>query len=183
MNAVWLLAQGNSDGQIQQIARTFGVDWPHLVAQIISFAIVCLILHRFAYKPVLKMLEERRQQIEQGLSDRERIKTELARTEAQRHEVILQADAQANQLIEEARQAAARVTQLETQKTIAATERMMARAREAAALERDRMLLEVKGDIGRLVIQTTASITGKILTSEDQDRMAEETIKRLATAA
>ena len=33
------------------------------IAQVISFSIVCFLLHRFAYKPVLKMLEERRQQI------------------------------------------------------------------------------------------------------------------------
>lgn len=183
MNAVLLLAEANTGGQIQQIASTFGVDWPHLMAQIISFSIVCLVLHRFAYKPVLKMLDERRRQIEQGLADQEKIKAELARTESQRHEIILQANAQANKLIEEARTAAARVTQLETQKAIAAAEQLMARSREAAALERDRMLVELKRDIGQLVIQTTASITGKILSNEDQNRMAEETIKGLATAA
>jgi len=38
------------------IARTFGADWPHLVAQMVSFSIVCAVLYRFAYAPVLKML-------------------------------------------------------------------------------------------------------------------------------
>ena len=65
MYAVILLLEPESGGQIQQIANTFGVDWPHLMAQIISFSIVCILLHRFAYKPVLKMLEQRRQQIAQ----------------------------------------------------------------------------------------------------------------------
>src|SRR5512136_744275 len=107
MNAPILLAEGGG-GQVEQIARTFGVDWPHLVAQIISFAIVCLVLQRFAYKPILKMLEERRQQIAQGLADTEKIKVELARTEAQRQEVMMQANARATKLIEEAHAAAAR---------------------------------------------------------------------------
>ena len=69
MNAMAFLVQAGSGGQIQQIASTFGVDWRHLVAQIISFSIVCILLQRYAYRPVLKILEERRQKIAQGLAD------------------------------------------------------------------------------------------------------------------
>src|SRR5207249_10900805 len=104
--------------QAQLVAATFGVDWPHLLAQIVSFGIVCVILYRFAYRPVLTMLEVRRQQIALGLANAEQIKAELARTEAQRQDVMVQANAQANILIEEARAAAARVREQQTQKGI-----------------------------------------------------------------
>jgi len=180
MSAKVLLAAASSDGQIQQIARTFGVDWSHLIAQIISFCIVCLLLYRFAYRPVLKMLEERRQQIAQGLANTEQIRAELARTEAQRQEVMDQANAQATKLIEEARVAAARVQEQETQKAIAAAEQIIVKAREAAAQDQARMLAELKREVGRLVVQTTATVTGKILTAEDQRRLSEETTKQLA---
>src|SRR4029453_7669922 len=103
----------------------------HLAAQIISFGIVCALLYRFAYRRVLAMLEERRQQIAQGLANAEQIKAELARTEAQRQEVIGEANAQAARLFEEARAAAARVQKEETQKAIAAAGQVVARAREA----------------------------------------------------
>ena len=63
MSILVLLATVGSGGKVQEIATTFGVDWSHLVAQIISFTIVCALLHRFAYKRILNMLEERRQQI------------------------------------------------------------------------------------------------------------------------
>jgi F-type H+-transporting ATPase subunit b len=183
MNALVLMATVESGGRVQEIATTFGVDWPHLVAQIISFCIVCLLLHRFAYKPVLKMLEQRRQQIAQGLADTQTIKAELAQTETQRHEILLQANGQATKLIEEARAAATRVQERETQKAIAAAEQIIAKSREAAEQEHARMLAELKRDVGRLVVQTTATVTGKILTAEDQRRMAEETVKQLAAAA
>src|SRR5436853_7847485 len=114
MNALLLLAQSDASGQIERIARTFGVDWSHLVAQIVSFGIVCALLYRFAYRRVLAMLEERRQRIAEGLANAERIKAELARTEAQRREVIGQANSQAAQLVAEARAAAARVHGKET---------------------------------------------------------------------
>jgi len=182
MSVLALLVAEGGKGQVQQIAKTFGVDWPHLVAQIVSFCIVCLVLYRYAYRPVLRMLEERRQQIAQGLANTEKIKAELARTEAQRQEVLAQANAQANKLIEEARLAAARVQKQETQKAIAAAEQIIVKAREAAVQDQARRLAELKGEVGRLVVQTTAAVTGKILTAEDQRRLAEETSKRLAAA-
>jgi len=180
MNVLVLVAEADSGGQIQQIARTFGVDWPHLGAQIISFGIVCIVLYRFAYRPVLGMLEARRQQIAQGLADSEKIKAQLAQAEAQRHEIMMQANAQATKLIEEAHAAAGRVQEQETQKAIAAAEQIIIKAREAGEQDYARMLTELKRDVGRLVVQTTATVTGKILTPEDQRRLAEETAKRLA---
>jgi len=182
MNVLLLVTQAQvvDSGGPERIVTTFGVDWPHLLAQVVSFCIVCLILYRFAYRPVLKMLEVRRQQIALGQANAERIEAELARTEALRQEVMAQANAQANKFIEEARAAAARLRAQETQKAVAAGEQIMIKAREAAAQEHDRMLAELKREVGRLVVQATTMVTGKILTSEDQRRLAEETANQLA---
>src|SRR5271167_3888868 len=104
MNQFVLFAEaGGVTGVVNDIARTFGVDWPHLISQILSFGIVCTLLYFFAYKRVLAMLEERRQRIAEGLANAEKTKVELARTEAQRQEVLSQANQQATKLIEEAR--------------------------------------------------------------------------------
>ena len=175
-----LLAQAGGNGPVQEIARQFGVDWSHLIAQIISFGIVCALLYKFAYRRVLDMLDQRRQQIAESLANAEKIKAELARTEAARQEVLNQANTQANKLIEEARAAANRVREEETQKAIAAAEQIIAKAREAAAADHAKMLTELKREVGRLVVQTTATVTGKILTPEDQKRLAEETARQVA---
>jgi F-type H+-transporting ATPase subunit b len=168
-------------GIVGDTAKSFGVDWPHFIAQVISFSIVAFLLHRFAYKRVLDMLAERRQRIEEGLANAEKIKTELARVETQRQEALQQANAQATKLIEEARAAAAKVQEQETQKAIAAAEQLIAKAREAAAQDHAHMLAELKREVGRLVVQTTATVTGKILTPEDQKRIAEESAKSVAS--
>jgi len=179
MNAVVLLADAETGGQIEQIARTFGVDWPHLIAQMISFSIVCLLLYRFAYRPVLKILGDRRQLIAQVLADSEKIKAELSRTEAQRLEVLAEANVHAAHFIEEAKRVAARLKQRETRQAFAAAEQIIADARETAARDHARMLVELRQEVGRLVVQTTAAISGKILTSEDQQRLAAETARQL----
>jgi F-type H+-transporting ATPase subunit b len=180
MNQFILLVQTGGEGPVGQIARAFGVNKSHLISQIISFVIVCIFLYFLAYKRVLAMLEERRQRIAEGLANAEKIKAELARAEAQRLEIMSEANTQATRLIEEARQAAARVQEQETQKAIAAAEQIIAKAREAADRDHLRMLAELKREVGRLVVQTTAAVTGKILTAEDQRRLAEETARQVA---
>lgn len=179
MSVLVLVAMEDSGGQIQKIASDFGVDWPHLLAQIISFSIVCILLQRFAYKPVLKILDERRQKIAQAQEDAKKSAAELAQTEIQRREILRQADERAAKLIEEARAAAARVKEEETQKAIASAQQIIVKSHEAAAQDYARMLEELKREVARLVVTTTANVTGKILTPEDQRRLAEETASRL----
>ena len=166
--------------QIEQIAQTFGVDWTHLGAQAISFAIMCAVLYRYAYGPILTLLETRRQQIASGLANAAKIKAELERIEAERLVVLTKAGDEGRTLVEEARVAAARVGNEERRKATIEAGQIIARAREAAAVEHARMLAEVKHEVGRLVIQTAASVTGKILTADDHRRLAEETANRLA---
>jgi F-type H+-transporting ATPase subunit b len=180
MHLVALQTAAQSGGQIGEVARTFGVDWTHLLAQSVSFAIVCAVLYAFAYKPILRILEARRQQIAAGLANAEKIKAELARIAVERQDVLTKAGIEGKQLIEEARAAAARVKAEETQKAIAGAEQILVRAREATVRDRAQMLADLKREVGRLVVQTTASVTGKVLTPEDHRRLAEETARQLA---
>jgi F-type H+-transporting ATPase subunit b len=176
---VFALQEGG--GQLGEVARTFGVDWPHLLAQIVSFGIVCVALYLLAYKPILQMLEARRTQIAAGLANAAKIRSELARIESERIDILAKANAEGRQLIDEARAAAARVQADESRKATAAAEEILVKAREAAERDRALMMSELKREVGRLVIQTSAAVTGKILTADDQRRLSEETARQLAS--
>lgn len=178
MNSLALVAEAGG-GPVEQIARTFGVDWPQLIAQTISFCIVCALLYRFAYRPVLRILERRQKLIAQGLADAQQSKAELAQAEAQRHQLLVETNAQANQLIQEAHASAERVRERETQRAIAGAEEILAKARDAAQREHTRMLGQLKHELGELVVQTTARVTGKVLTPQDQQRIVEETTTQI----
>lgn len=160
--------------------ETLGLNGPILISQLISFSVVFFVLWRFAYKPIFSMLQARRDKIAEALANAEKIKADVARTEAERQKILADAGDRANKLIEEGREAAARVREQETQKAIAAAEQIVTKAREAAAQERMQMLAQLKREVGRLVVQTTTSVTGKILTQDDQRRLAQETEKQLA---
>ena len=182
MNSFVLFAA--AEGGVLDMARStgeqFGFNKSIFISQVISFLIVAFLLKKFAYGPILKVLLERRERIEEGLKNADKIKAELARTEASRLEILNTANTQANKLIEEARAAAARVQETETQKAIAAAEQIISKAREASEADRNRMVTELRKEIGQLVVKTTAAVTGKILTLEDQKRLAEETNKQIA---
>ena len=175
-----LILAAVTENPIQEISRTFGSNSHLFVAQCNSLLLVSALLYKFAYKRILQTLEKRRQAIAEGLANAEKIKAELARTEARHQEVMAEANARIGKMFEEARAAAARVQSEETKKAVASAEQIVTRAREAAAADYARMLVDLKREVGRLVVQTTATVTGKVLTSEDQKRLAEEARHQLA---
>ncbi|HEY6168105.1 MAG TPA: F0F1 ATP synthase subunit B [Verrucomicrobiae bacterium] len=175
-----LFAAGDLVDLAKSTGETFGFNTSLFISQIISFCIVAFLLHRFAYKPILQVLEERRQKIADGLANAEKIKQELANAQAKAQDILNQANTQGTKLIEEARQSAAKVLETETQKAIATAQDIITKARQANDAELARMKTELRREVGRLVVTTTAKVTGKILTDDDHTRLAAETTKQLA---
>src|SRR6202045_3938668 len=162
-----------------KVAEQFGVYWPNLIAQVILFAIVYWVLKRFALKPVIAMLEERRRRIEEGQLNAENIKKQLAAAQAKYGEILAKANAESQRLIEEVRASGDRLAEQKRQEAIAAAEQVTLKAQEAMALERDLLMAEIKRELGRLVVDTTTRVTGKVLTPEDHQRISEETARKV----
>ena len=106
-----ILAASSMGDMVRETGETFGFDVWIFLSQVISFVIVALVLRQFAYKPILAILEERRQRIAEGLLNAEKIKQQL--TEAERHyaDILAKANAQAQKMIDEARESAEHVTE------------------------------------------------------------------------
>jgi len=164
---------------IHQILSQFGVEWPKFIAQLILFIIVYLILSKFAFKPIIDMLEERRKKIEEGMLNADKIKQQLADAEKHYQEILSKANADAQKLIDEARTSSATLADRRQQQAIAEAEQIIAKAREATALEHDRILSELKREVGRLVVDTTVKVTGKVLTADDQKRLSEDAARQV----
>jgi len=176
----YFFAVAEAGNPIEQVAKQFHVTGQLLISQIILFVIVALALKKFAYGPLLKVLDERREKIAKSLADADQIKKDLANAQAKAQEILTQASQQANKAIEEARAAAAKVQEAETQKAIAMANDIVTKARQASEAELVRMKAELRKEVGRLVVATSAKVTGGILTAEQQGRLAEETNKQLA---
>ena len=160
--------------------KAFPLDPKLFFSQVLSFIIVAFLLVKFAYKPILAVLEQRRQQIAQAHLNAEKIKQQLAEAEQRHAEILAKANAEAQKMIEEARSSAAHLSERKQQEAIAAAEQIVVKAREASAIEHERTMTQLKRELGRLVVDTTAKVTGKVLTPDDQRRLQEEATRTLA---
>jgi len=181
MNLIIAASSGGISDILRDTAETFGWNWKLFLSQIISFCIVAYLLQRFAYKPILAVLEERRRKIEEGQLNAEKIKKELAEAEKRYQEIVTKGNTDAQRMIDEARESAAHLSERRQQEAVSAAEQIISKAREAAALEHDRTMQSLKRELGRLVVETTAKVTEKVLTPEDQRRLQEEAARQLAS--
>ncbi len=166
---------------MNEIFHTFGVEWPKFLAQLILFIIVYFVLKKFAFGPIIAMLEERRRRIEEAQVNAQKIKQQLDEAEKRHAEILAQANAEAQRMIDEARESASHVADRKLQEAILSAEQVVAKAQEAAALEYERSIAALKREVGRLVVEATAKVTGKVLTTEDQRRLQEEASRTLAS--
>lgn len=180
MNLIIAATSGGAADILRETADTFGWNWKLFLSQVISFCIVAFLLRRFAYKPILAVLEDRRRKIEEGQLNAEKIRKQLAEAEKRYQEIISKANADGQRMIDEARDSAAHLSERKQQEAVAAAEQIVSKAKEAAVHEHERQMQALKRELGHLVIETTAKVTGKVLTSEDQKRLQEEAARQVA---
>jgi F-type H+-transporting ATPase subunit b len=162
------------------ILKQFGVDWPHFIAQLILFLIVYFVLNKFAFGPLLKILDQRRKRIEEGQLNAEKIKKQLAEAELRYQEILRKANDDAQILLEESRKNNEAFSKSEMEKAVKESAAIVERTRHEITSERNLMVDQVKREMTGLIIKTTAKVAGKVLSPEDQKRLSEEAAKDLA---
>jgi F-type H+-transporting ATPase subunit b len=163
----------------EQIGLDTGFTWPQFLAQCVAVVILFVLLNQLAWKPIRKMLDERTKIIADSMANAEKIKKELADAETTRLAVITKANEKANLIISEAEKSAAAITEQRAKEATRQAEDILKNAHEAAVLDRNRLMAELKQQVGALVIQTTEKVAGKVLTPDDQARLNRETVTQL----
>src|SRR5436305_8906367 len=132
---------------MQELLNTFGVEWPKFLAQLILFIVVYFVLKKFAFGPIIAMLEERRKLIEEGQLNAQKIKQQLAEAEQRHAEILAKANAEAQRMIDQARESAGLVADRKMQEAVAAAEQTIAKAQEASSLEYERSMSALKREL------------------------------------
>ena len=162
------------------LIKQFGIQWPRIIAQVLIFALVYFVLNRYAFGPIVAMLEARRKRIADGEAKLEKIARDLAAAEENAKVIVGKADGEAARLIKEAGEGAASLAEKRRQEAIAEANTIIAKSREAAKLEQEQLLAQLKREFGRMVVDATTRVTGKVLTNEDQQRINSETAAQVA---
>jgi F-type H+-transporting ATPase subunit b len=163
-----------------QLAEQLGIDWAKFTAQTINFLIVLAILWRFAYRPVLTMLAERKRLIEEGLAGAEKGRQSLADAEEQRRKILRDAESRSEKMVAEARAAADIQGAKRLSEAHAQAETLVKKAQETMDRERALLEAEMRKELGRLVARTTEKVVGRVLTPQDEERLRKEAVAQVA---
>jgi F-type H+-transporting ATPase subunit b len=154
--------------------EALGINFGLLIVQIIAFAIVFLTLNAWVYKPMLDMMESRKQKIAQGLEDARVASEARANAEKEAAKVLAEAQAEAGRVVREATERAASAGK----DVKAAAEAEAVKAREAAMveaeLERNRILGDLRGQVAALAIAAANKLVGETLDEKKQRALIDE---------
>jgi F-type H+-transporting ATPase subunit b len=165
-----------------ELIDKLGIDWKLLIAQVINFGILLFVLHRFAYKPILKMLQKRSQTIEDGLANAKKIEDNLRDSELNKNELLNAARQQGQSIITQAGEQAERTRAERLQAASKEVEDIISRAKQEIVEAKHVMLKEVKQEVADLVIQATEKILQEKLDEKSQAALVENALTQINKA-
>ena len=146
---------------------------------IITFLILLGVLTRFAWKPLLKALETRENEISQSLEDAKKAKQELERLSLEGDEIIAKARSEAQGIVSEGKKAAEQLTATTLNKAKEEAMANLSAAKEQIKIERDKAIIEIKGEVVTLSLSIAEKLVKKNLSKEDNKSLIDESLKNV----
>ena len=149
--------------------ETLGIHFPSLAIYLVNFLLVLLLLYLFAYKPILRLMDQRAERIRESLEAADTARQEAASSQEAIQEQITEARREGQRIMDQAREASERFRTDEMDKARQEAEAFVERAKEDIARERDTALQEVRASFGDLAITAAERVIRSSL-----DRQAHE---------
>ena len=156
--------------------KTLGINLPSLLAQLINFTILLVILYLLAYKPVLRMLDERRRRIQEGLEAAEQAKEQAAKAEQEMQAQLERAREEGQAIIGQAQQIASRVQEEGHQQAQQDAEALLARARSEIQLERDNAIAQLRREFADVAIEAAEKVIDQSLDRQAHQHLIREVL-------
>ena len=159
-----------------ELIHALGIDGRLILAQVVNFAILLFVLGKFVYKPVIAMLDERREGIKRALDREEMAASKLASAETDKEAILKEARAESMRIIEAAREDGEELKKKLTATAKEEITKLQAENAKKLREERARLISEVKGEIGTLVVATIEQTLGDVLDARTQGKMVEQAL-------
>lgn len=160
-----------------ELLANLGINGKLLLAQAVNFLILLFVLHRFAYKPVLKMLNDRTNKIEKGLKDAEESHKKLAEVSEKEKEILNSARKEAQEILKKTEDMAKKSKDEMAQEAKAQAEKIIFDAMAGIESEKAKMLREVKAEVAELVVMAAEKVIGEKIDAEKDKEIIEKAIK------
>ena len=148
-----------------ELLNNLGINGSLLLAQLINFGILLFVLYKFAYGPVLKILEERTKKIEKGLKDAESSHKKLAEISEKESAVLVEARKNAQEIIKKSEEVAVKNAEGIVMLAKEQSDKLLEDAKKQIKQEKAKILAEVKTEVANLVMLATEKIIDEKLDS------------------
>jgi F-type H+-transporting ATPase subunit b len=159
-----------------QAFEALGLNIPAIIAQTFNFIVLMVVLRAFLFKPILKMLDERRAKIAEGLNAAELARAEAAQAQANIQEQIEAARKEGQELIANAQTISGRIQAEAREQALRDRDATVERARQEIQLERDRAIAELRGEFADITVRAAERIIGQSLDQQAHERIIQETL-------
>ena len=161
---------------MEELIKTFHIDWKLIIAQLVNFAIVLFVLKRYAYGPVLKMMTERSNAIEKGIKDAEHAHKKLGELVEKERDVLTEAKKQASDIVAKAEAIALKNKESIITETKQQAEKMLADAEKKMEAERLQMMQDIRTQVADLVVSATGKIIDETIHTEKDRQLIDRAI-------
>lgn len=159
------------------ILTNFGVKPVLLIAQVVNFLLLLFILKRFLYKPILKVLDERKQKIVQSLKNADEIKAKLEQITLEREEKLKKASKEAEEILQIASVNADKIITQAHEKAYKDIEKLIEKSKQEMDFEKEKLHQEVREEVADLLGLALQKVTGKVLSDKEQQELVKKSIK------
>src|SRR5918912_2124160 len=154
-----------------------------MIWTIVAFLITLFVLKRYAFGPIQKTIDERRQRIEQSIKEAEDARNEARRLLEEHRSLIGQARGQAEEILAEARKVADAQRERVREETEADRQRRLEETRRQIEAETHRALEQIRAEVAELTLIAATKVTGKVLDDADHRRLIEDAVSELDFSA
>ena len=162
---------------MDQLVSTFHIDWKLMLAQLVNFIIVLGVLYKFAYKPILKVLNDRTIKIEKGLKDAEIAQKKMEEIVIKEKEVMTEARREAQKILTEAESRGKKSQDEMVAEAKVKIDKTVEEAKNKIESEKAKMIQEVKTEISGLVVSATEKILGEKIDAKKDSELINQAIK------
>ena len=150
-----------------------------MIWTLVCFAITFFVLRKYAFGPIQRLIDERRERIRQSLEEADHARAEARRLLEEHRKLIGQARGEAEQILAEARRIADAQRERVKEETEADRKRRLEETRRQIEAETHRALGQIRAEVAELTVVAASKVTGKVLDSEDHRRLIDEAISQL----
>ena len=154
-----------------------------MIWTLIAFAITFFVLKRFAFGPIQKTIDERRERILNAVEEADRAREDAHKLLDEHRALIAEAKSEAAEILADARKVADAQIERVKEESEADRQRRLEETRRQIESETKRSLDQIRSEIADLTLEATARVTGKVLDADDQRRLIDEAISELDFSA